>query len=104
MNGSVQARFYLGSMELSVQGIEQDVVNKRGFARSGNAANAGEASQGNARVNPLQVMVAGVGNFQPFAASRAPLVWDGDLLAASQVMAGNGLRTFFYLFGGATGD
>ena len=49
-------------------------------------------------------MVAGVGNFQPFAASRAPLVWNGYLLAASQVMAGNGLRAFLYLFGGATGD
>ena len=58
LDGCVCARLVQGAVEDAVELFEDDVVDQRAFARAGDAGDAGEQAEGNARLNVFEVVLA----------------------------------------------
>ena len=54
----VCARLVQGAVEDAVELFEDDVVDQRAFARAGDAGDAGEQAEGDARLNVFEVVLA----------------------------------------------
>ena len=58
LNCRVCARFLQGAVEDAVELFEDDVVDQRAFARAGDASDAGEQAEGDARLDVFEVVLA----------------------------------------------
>ena len=79
-----------GLAECLLEGPVEDLVDDGGFAGAGDAGDAAEEVEGDVEVDAAEVVDAGSGEDEVFAAGLAAFVRDGDGEAAGEVFAGDG--------------
>ncbi len=81
------------------EGAVEDLVDERGFAAAADAGDAAEEVEGDVDVDAAEVVDAGAGEAEVFAAGLAAVLGDGDGEAAGEIFAGDGVGV-----GGDFGD
>ena len=66
-------------------------MDERGFAGAGDAGDADEQVEGDFDVDAAQVVDARAGEEELFAAGLAAVLGDGDVSAAGEIFAGDGV-------------
>ncbi len=91
--GSGAAAFGLGV--LLAQGLHEgaveDLMDEGGFAGAADAGDADEKAEGDVDVDAAEVVDAGTGELEVFAAGLAAVFGDGDGEAAGEVFSGDGV-------------
>ncbi len=58
----IRARFAVAAIQVATEGLDQDIVDQRTLAGTGNTGHAGKRPQGDLHVDVLEVVVAGAAN------------------------------------------
>lgn len=91
LDAAIGRRGGLGRLvQLAVSDMEQGVIDQGRLAGAGDAGDAGHHPDGQVQVDVAQVVAARPLQFQPLAGERGALGRDGDLLAAGEVVTGQG--------------
>ena len=103
LNALALARPELGPVQVGGQLLIEDLVDQAGFARAGDAGDAGKGTQRDGHVNVPQVVLRSAPDGEHLAVALPPLSGHGDLLPTGQVVAGDGAGGVHDLLGGACG-
>ncbi len=90
---------FFAVVECLHEGAVEDLVDEGGFAGAGDAGDAAEEIEGDVEVDAAEVVDAGAGEQEVFAAGLAAVLGDGDEGASGEVAAGDGVGV-----GGDFGD
>ena len=83
------ARAGLGLVELCRQALIQNLVDKRGLARTGDAGDGGEGAQRNRDVYIFQVVLRRALDGEGLAVALAAGFWNRNFLSSAQILAGH---------------
>ena len=93
-----------GAVQVIGEDGQDDLVDEGRFSRARNARDGGHEPRRHAHRDPLQVVLAAVGHFQPPAVRLLPDGRDFDLPAPRQKVARDGARLPHDILDGAAGD